>query len=167
MPRMLFAHAQWSRLRLIPRCLAIVMVVVGLARLPLVHAQDADSGAEMNGPAPLRPPPLEGTSGDEMRPLKRVPIRQPITGSMMVSPPYGHAPLRVGFFVLANDPENIGFLTYAWNFGDGTVSALPPELYIFHTYTKPGTYVCGLVIKTVDGRSKNFFQGVIVKSPTG
>jgi PKD repeat protein len=90
-------------------------------------------------------------------------IRQPIEGSMMVSPPYGNAPLTVGFFVLATDPENIGFLTYQWNFGDGTVSALPPELYIFHHYKNPGTYVCSLMLKTVDGRSKTLFQGVVVK----
>jgi hypothetical protein len=98
-------------------------------------------------------------------PMAKIHIRQPITGSMMASPPYGIAPMRVGFFVLANDPEGIGFLTYSWNFGDGTVSALPPELYIFHTYKKPGTYLCSLVIKTVDGRSKAFMQGVLVRPP--
>ena len=83
----------------------------------------------------------------------------------MATPPYGNAPLKVGFFVIASDPENIGFLTFQWNFGDGTVSSLPPELYIFHTYANPGNYLCSLVIKTVDGRSKTFFQGVIVKDP--
>jgi hypothetical protein len=133
-----------------------------LGAAPL-HAQDADTGSEMNGPAPLRPAPSNGNTADEAPPLHRVPIRQPITGSMLVAPPYGNAPLKVGFFVLANDPENIGFLTYSWNFGDGTVSSLPPELYIFHTYANPGNYVCTLIIKTVDGRSKSFFQGVIVK----
>lgn len=100
-------------------------------------------------------------------PMAKIRIRQPITGSMMVAPPYGIAPMRVGFFVLANDPEGIGFLTYSWNFGDGTVSALPPELYIFHTYDKPGTYLCSLVIKTIDGRSKTFMQGVLVRPPGG
>ena len=82
---------------------------------------------------------------------------------MMVTPPYGNAPLKVGFFVIASDPENIGFLTFQWNFGDGTVSSLPPELYIFHTYANPGNYLCSLIVKTADGRSKTFFQGVIVK----
>jgi PKD repeat protein len=82
---------------------------------------------------------------------------------MMVSPPYGAAPLRVGFFVRATDPEGLGFLTYSWNFGDGTVSSLPPELYIFHTYQKPGTYVCQLTATTVDGRKAALFQGVIVQ----
>ncbi len=80
----------------------------------------------------------------------------------MVSPPYGSAPLAVGFFVLANDPEGLGFLTYSWNFGDGAVSSLPPEMYIFHTYRKPGSYVCELTMTTVDGRRATVFQGVIV-----
>ncbi len=84
---------------------------------------------------------------------------------MMVAPPYGVAPLLVGFFVLADDPEGIGFLTYSWNFGDGTVSALPPELYIYHTYQNPGTYVCTLTMKTMDGRQRTFIQGVIVRPP--
>jgi PKD repeat protein len=83
----------------------------------------------------------------------------------MAAPPYGLAPMRVGFFVLADDPEGLGFLTYSWNFGDGTVSALPPELYIFHTYFKPGTYACTLTVTTVDGRSQTFRQGVVVKPP--
>ncbi|MGO9263690.1 MAG: PKD domain-containing protein [Candidatus Binataceae bacterium] len=163
---MLFAYAKHSRCRLLG-CLAIVAIVVGLARIPAAHAQEADTGSEMNGPPPLRPPPSDATTSEEVRPLERVPIRQPITGSMMVAPPYGSAPLKVGFFVLATDPENIGFLTYSWNFGDGTVSSLPPELYIFHTYPNPGNYVCSLMIKTVDGRSKSFFQGVIVRDPAG
>jgi PKD repeat protein len=71
--------------------------------------------------------------------------------------------MKVGFFVIADDPEGQGFLTYSWNFGDGTVSALPPELYIFHTYHNPGNYMCTLTVKTVDGRAKTFMQGVLVK----
>jgi hypothetical protein len=145
----------------------VALVAFALAYVaPCGHAQDADSGDEMNGPGSM--PSLPGGSPEDgPPPIQRIPIRQPITGSMLVAPPYGNAPLKVGFFVLANDPENIGFLTYQWNFGDGTVSALPPELYIFHNYVNPGNYVCTLVIKTVDGRSKAFFQGVIVKAGAG
>jgi hypothetical protein len=126
------------------------------------RAQDADAGSEMNGPAPM-PPPSEASSESGLAPMPRIPLRQPVSGSLMVSPPYGNAPLRVGFFVLASDPENIGFLTYQWSFGDGTVSSLPPELYIFHTYSAPGNYLCTLIVKTVDGRSLTMMQGVIVK----
>ena len=108
-----------------------------------------------------------GSSADTSMapPMAKMHIRQQVTGSMMAAPPYGLAPMRVGFFVLADDPEGLGFLTYSWNFGDGTVSALPPELYIFHTYFKPGTYACTLTVTTVDGRSQTFRQGVVVKAP--
>jgi len=138
------------------------LIVVGFVLRPnLLSAQEADSGAEMNGPSMQSGAAEQDT--DRPPPIHRVPLREGISGSMMVTPPYGNAPLKVGFFVIANDPENIGFLTFQWNFGDGTVSSLPPELYIFHTYANPGNYLCSLVIKTVDGRSKTFFQGVIVK----
>jgi len=131
------------------------------------RAQDWGSGAmgpeSDQGEGLISAPPASDPSMPP--PMAKIRIREPITGSMMVAPPYGIAPMRVGFFVLANDPEGIGFLTYSWNFGDGTVSALPPELYIFHTYDKPGTYLCSLVIKTIDGRSKTFMQGVLVRPP--
>lgn len=141
---------------------AVLAVLLTSVRVPKAHAQDAAAGSEMGGPPPL--PDASSSVNGELPPLPKISIRQPITGSMLVAPPYGDAPLKVGFFVLANDPENIGFLTYQWNFGDGTVSSLPPELYIFHTYANPGNYVCTLIVKTVDGREKTFFQGVIVKA---
>ena len=141
------------------------VLVITLKPMPL-QAQEADSGAEMKGPSSMRHEAPD-VDGDHPAPVPQVPLREGITGSMMVTPPYGNAPLRVGFFVVASDPENIGFLTFQWNFGDGTVSSLPPELYIFHNYAKPGNYLCSLIVKTTDGRSKTFFQGVIVKDAAG
>jgi hypothetical protein len=158
---MQFTQSGLSKFRAIVGLIAVLATTIVLGA-PRGYGQDADSGAEMNGPAPIPSPPAANAE-NTLPSVPRIPIRQPITGSMLAAPPYGNAPLKVGFFVLANDPENIGFLTYQWNFGDGTVSALPPELYIFHNYAKPGNYVCTLIIKTVDGRSKTFFQGVIVK----
>lgn len=119
-----------------------------------------EAGSELNGTGPMASP---SPSNSELPPIQNLNIPQPIHGSMIVTPPYGSAPLRVGFFVLATDPEGLGFLTYSWNFGDGTVSSLPPELYIFHTYQNPGSYVCELTTTTVDGRKNSFFQGVIVE----
>jgi hypothetical protein len=124
-------------------------------------SSDMNANSEMN-----RPPGMERneTPDSMMTPgMGSLEIREPVTGTMLVSPPYGNAPLRVGFFVVATDPENIGFLTYQWNFGDGTVSALPPEKYIPHLYKAPGNYVCSLTLKTVDGRSKTIFTGVVVR----
>jgi PKD domain len=152
----------WDRISTLVVLLWALALIVGVS---FARAQDMDSGSEMNGPPSMVP--LFPDSSDGPPPILHVPIPQPISGSMLVAPPYGNAPLKVGFFVLATDPENIGFLTYQWNFGDGTVSSLPPELYIFHNYVNPGSYVCTLIIKTIDGREKTFFQGVIVRGNTG
>ena len=150
----------------------VAAIVIAIAPAP-VRAQnnqinngiggssDMNANLEMN-----RVPGMErNETPDSMRnpPMGSLEIREPVTGTMLVSPPYGNAPLRVGFFVVATDPENIGFLTYQWNFGDGTVSALPPEKYIPHLYKAPGNYVCSLTLKTVDGRSKTIFTGVVVR----
>ncbi|MGH7934761.1 MAG: PKD domain-containing protein [Candidatus Binataceae bacterium] len=105
------------------------------------------------------------TEGDVMGLGQHMRIMQPVIASLAASPPYGNAPLTVGFFVTASDPEDIGFLTYQWNFGDGAVSSLPPELYIFHVYQQPGNYVVSLIMKTVDGRSISLFTPVIVHAP--
>jgi PKD domain len=155
--------AQWAPrfVMIITLGAAIVFPLPGSYRA-IAQDMNMDSGGSM-----ILPPPGGEPSPDPSQPPPMQPIRimQPITGSMAVAPPYGVAPLKVGFFVLANDPEGVGFLTYSWNFGDGTVSSLPPELYIFHTYNSAGTYVCTLTIKTVDGRSRTFVQGVDVRAP--
>ena len=72
---------------------------------------DSDQGAMMDPSMPANDPSMAP-------PLAKMHISQPITGSMLAAPPYGLAPMRVGFFVLADDPEGLGFLTYSWNFGD-------------------------------------------------
>jgi len=147
---------------------AIVLAIPPLARAQnnqinngIGGSSDLNASTEMN-----RPQGMEGNeTPDSMRkpPMGSIEIREPLTGTIMVSPPYGNAPLRVGFIIVANDPENIGFLTYQWNFGDGTVSSLPPVKFIPHTYKNPGNYVCSLTLKTVDGRSKTIFTGVVVR----
>jgi PKD domain len=145
----------------------IAATTIALNPAPL-RAQDAgggDQGMSMNPSMPSNDTSMPADDPSMAPPMSRMHITQEITGSMLVAPPYGLAPLKVGFFVIADDPEGQGFLTYSWNFGDGTVSALPPELYIFHNYQNPGNYVCTLTVKTVDGRSQTFIQGVLVKTP--
>jgi hypothetical protein len=146
-------------------CALALIAFAAIDPRPL-HAQD-QSGGGMDSGNGMTLPPIPGAGGsasdDSMPPpMAKLHIMQPISASMMVAPPYGTSPLQVGFFVLADDPEGIGFLTYSWNFGDGTVSSLPPELYIYHTYQVPGTYLCSLVIKTVDGRAMTLMEGVTV-----
>jgi hypothetical protein len=156
-----------SRLLRLGCCALILASVLMAANIMSARAQENadESGPEgsMNGPAAMQP--MSPDQVNAPAPITRVPMLQPVSGTMMVSPPYGAAPLKVGFFVMAEDPENIGFLTYQWSFGDGTVSSLPPELYIFHTYQVPGNYVCTLILKTTDGRQKTLFSGVLVHPP--
>lgn len=112
------------------------------------------------------PPPRSMQSPGAPPPPSNLRIMQPLMTTIIAVPPAGTAPLTVGFFVTANDPDNVGLLTFHWNFGDGTVSSLPPELYIPHRYTKPGNYVCTLTVTSADGRSKTVFVGVLVRPPT-
>lgn len=82
-------------------------------------------------------------------------------------PPYGPAPLMVGFLLNAIDPENRGFVSFVWNFGDGHVSTEPPLVFTYNTYKKPGSYVVTVTVTTSDGRSTTGFTGVIVKPSVG
>jgi PKD repeat protein len=80
-------------------------------------------------------------------------------------PGYGVAPLTVGFLVQNANPESAPFVSYRWNFGDGTVSNLPPQA-IFHTYKNPGSYVVTVTATNLDGLNASGFAGVIVR-PSG
>jgi cytochrome c len=84
--------------------------------------------------------------------------------SMQAIPSYGNAPLTVGFLVNAVDPEDVGFARYAWNFGNGNVSTLPPIL-VYETYQTPGSYTVTLTVITIDGRSASAMIGVVATQP--
>ncbi len=86
----------------------------------------------------------------------------PPTLSVQAVPAYGVAPLTVGFTVMANDPANIGFVYYKWNFGDGHVSTIPPP-FALNTYTNPGSYIVTVTAVTEDGRTATATTGVIVR----
>jgi hypothetical protein len=142
----------------------VVRAQEGSGGMAAPGAMDSGNGMDSNGTGDSMNSEMPSNDPAMPPPMAKMHMREPVTGSMMAAPPYGIAPMQVGFFVLATDPEDIGFLTYSWNFGDGTVSSLPPELYIYHTYQNPGTYSCSLTITTVDGRSQTFRQGVEVKA---
>ncbi|WP_331963864.1 PKD domain-containing protein [Candidatus Binatus sp.] len=78
-------------------------------------------------------------------------------------PGYGPAPLTVGFILSSANPETV-LQSFIWNFGDGQVSTLPPTA-MFHTYTKPGSYVVTVTATTADGHSASSLAGVVVTQP--
>lgn len=96
--------------------------------------------------------------------LAKVPMREPPMLTLQADPPYGYAPLQVGFVLTAVDPQEVGFVSYHWDLGDGHVSTLPPTL-LDYTYTKAGTYVVKVTAVTADGRSASAFVGIVVKPP--
>lgn len=91
-----------------------------------------------------------------------VEIADPPLVTLQALPPYGTAPLLVGFMLNAVDPANRGFVSFNWNFGDGHFASEPP-LYAYNMYQKPGNYVVTVTVTTADGRSATGFTGVIVK----
>ena len=97
----------------------------------------------------------------------RTPMTMPTIPHVTLQPlpGYGPAPLTVGFMASSSDPEGAPFETFRWNFGDGAVSTLPPTA-LFHTYTKPGSYVVTVTATTTDGRQASGFAGVIVTPPS-
>ena len=93
------------------------------------------------------------------------PMFMPVVPQIQLQPvpAYGPAPLTVGFFVSATDPETV-LQSYIWNFGDGQVSMLPPTA-LFHTYANPGSYVVTVTVSTADGHSAMTFAGITVTPP--
>ncbi len=63
------------------------------------------------------------------------------------TPLTGTAPLEVNF-TGSNSTDDVGIVTYAWDFGNGDVSADADPTY---TYTQAGTYVASLTVTDVEG----------------
>src|SRR5207245_11366609 len=88
--------------------LAGVSVASTLLSDKTVHAQmGPEAGSELNGPNPMASP--SPAHNEIPPPIPELHLPQPVRGSMMVSPPFGKAPLAVGFFVLTTDPAGLGF----------------------------------------------------------
>jgi PKD repeat protein len=122
--------------------LVLCAALIACAASP--RAQDTGAVPQSGGtPAPM-----------ELPHLPRVTIR--------ALPGYGVAPLTVGFLVQNANPESAPFVSYRWNFGDGTVSNLPPQ-GIFHTYKNAGSYVVTVTATNSDGLNASGFAGVIVR----
>jgi PKD repeat protein len=139
-----------SPLEIFPRivglaaAISLALAVPGQQRSAAQELRKPDGTASIATPVPLLLP-------------------TPVFVSLVAVPSYGVAPLTVGFIVQAVDPDNIGFVSYQWNFGDGKVSTLPP-LLVYNTYRNSGSYLVTLTAVTADGRSASAFAGVLVRS---
>ena len=99
--------AQWAPrfVMIITLGAAIVFPLPGSYRA-IAQDMNMDSGGSMILPPPGGEPSPDPSQPPPMQPMR---IMQPITGSMAVAPPYGVAPLKVGFFVLATIPKEWDF----------------------------------------------------------
>jgi hypothetical protein len=85
--------------------------------------------------------------------------------TLTAQPQYGSSPLTVDFFVTQGGPASA--TTYQWNFGDGTISSLPPEAFITHVYQHPGTYFCSVIIMGPQRPATNLLTSVVVSPSHG
>jgi hypothetical protein len=97
-----------------------------------------------------RAPGYSSTSSSEVLGVAVVPV-----------PAYGRAPLSVAFSARVSGVQNVGNVSYQWNFGDGSALVAPPQL-VTHTYQQPGSYIVTAIVTTADGRSAAGSAGVIV-----
>jgi PKD repeat protein len=71
----------------------------------------------------------------------------PVIGNVSATPATGYAPLTVAFSVTATDTDGT-IVSYAWDFGDGGVSALQNPT---HVYAAGGIYTVTVVVTDNDG----------------
>jgi PKD domain len=62
----------------------------------------------------------------------------------------------------SSDPANVGFESFAWDFGDGTGSIF--KYLAWHQYASDGDYTVQLTVTTYDGRSASTSQIVPVRT---
>ncbi len=73
------------------------------------------------------------------------------------------APATVSFTNTSIIPDNVGEVTFYWNFGDGTSSS---ETHPVHLYTEPGAYTVNLVVTTsVSLEVRQASKTLVIKDP--
>lgn len=76
------------------------------------------------------------------------------------SPASGYSPLTVTFSS-AGSTDDVGIVSYAWNFGDGTTGA---GSTVTHTYTSPDSAVWNAVLTVTDGDGQSDTAAVAVST---
>jgi len=90
-----------------------------------------------------------------------LPRNQPAIVNASASVIKGVAPLTVDFIGEASDPEG-QTISARWDFGDGQTST---ELYLPHTYTRPGTYTAIFTATDVEGLESTASLTIVVDNP--
>jgi len=91
-------------------------------------------------------------------------VNQAPTASFSTTPSSGGEPLKVTFSAAASRDSDGEIVTYAWDFGDGTPSAV--GLVVVHTYTQ-GNYTPRLTVTDDDGATATRTGSISVNAPVG
>lgn len=70
---------------------------------------------------------------------------------------------ETAYFDASGSTDNVGIVSYEWNFGDGT-TITKPDPNATHIYTEPGTYTVTLTVKDTAGMTSTDEISVIVKA---
>jgi PKD repeat protein len=70
---------------------------------------------------------------------------------------------KVANFDAGGSSDNVGIVSYEWNFGDGTAGT---GKTVTHTYTEPGTYAVTLTVKDAAGNSNTASISVTIQKDT-
>jgi large repetitive protein len=73
------------------------------------------------------------------------------------TPPFDYPPLDVTFDASASSSPNGAIISYAWEFGDGTIGS---GVVVDHTYDEKGVYPVTLVVTDSDGKTGARTQSV-------
>ncbi|MEX0274892.1 MAG: PKD domain-containing protein, partial [Flavobacteriaceae bacterium] len=82
------------------------------------------------------------------------------TAVASATPMTGEAPLEVTF-TGENSTDDVGIVSYAWNFGDGNTST---EMNPIHTYSTAGTYTVELTVTDGDDATDSTTLSIVVES---
>ena len=88
-------------------------------------------------------------------------VTPPPVAGIYFSPSDPSAFDNIQFYDQSYDPGNVGFQSFAWDFGDGATST---DQYPTHKYAKDGDYTIQHTVTTYDGRSASITQVVHVRT---
>jgi len=87
---------------------------------------------------------------DATKPVADAGIDQTVVEDILVS------------FDAGGSSDNVGIVSYEWDFGDGTPTVVEDDPVTTHTYAEPGTYIVTLAVRDAVGNESTHFITIIV-----
>jgi PKD repeat protein len=104
--------------------------------------------------------PSDGTGQDGTQPTPAPDVTKPVANA---GPDKMVVEGNVVSFYAGGSSDNMGIVSYEWNFGDGTTGT---GITLTHTYTEAGTYTVTLTVKDAAGNSQTDSITITVQKDT-